>query len=698
MMTLLPVAAFAAPTRFASSMEVDKVDVTADDSDFVKVTVYVADENGLPAAGATVYVATDRDIEKIEKYDVTPVQNVKTSGLVTGADGTVKFQVKAAVAGTAKLAVGLNTSATEVRDFLRGNDGKTATTAGLIGEVKTINFQSAAVGNIVLTPAAAVVADGVTEMQVVATVKTGTTAGTGAPVKDQEVTFSANKTGLQFDKAVYTTDAFGKVTAKVTSTKSGDYEITAKVGSKTATSTYTFSASTTAYNIEMTKNPTSPVATGVASTKVLKFKVTDINGNRIKTGTPIAATVEDKPTGATATVTLNATNVDANGDWQYDVNFSKEGTYKLRFKLTNGKFIDTNVEARKQGDIVGLTLSYDQTSVYIDPNAFVTSVAATVKRVDAAGVSVSATLPDGTLQFSSSNPALATVGTNGAVTTATKDSKDAGKVTITVIDTVNKLVASYEMAINGVPVAFTATAPSAPVAVNADATVAIQFVDKNGNAVALGTAANLTNEYTVISKPANAGVNVSYAGDAATTLKEKGNTTVKISSTVAGAVTVQLRIYDSNTTTWYTTPVTVNVAAPKTVIGANEVTMFIGAAGYVQDGSAKLTDVAPFIKDGRTFVAIRPVADAFGAAIAWNEATQTVTLSRADITVTIVIGSGTITVVKGGVTSTVTADVPAFIKDGRTVLPFRAVGDAFGATSTPGFNADGTVAWVKYQQ
>ncbi len=26
------------------------------------------------------------------------------------------------------------------------------------------------------------------------------------------------------------------------------------------------------------------------------------------------------------------------------------------------------------------------------------------------------------------------------------------------------------------------------------------------------------------------------------------------------------------------------------------------------------------------------------------------------------------------------ADVPAFIEDGRTVLPFRAVGNAFGAT------------------
>jgi hypothetical protein len=122
--------------------------------------------------------------------------------------------------------------------------------------------------------------------------------------------------------------------------------------------------------------------------------------------------------------------------------------------------------------------------------------------------------------------------------------------------------------------------------------------------------------------------------------------------------------------------------------------MFIGATGFTKDGAPGVTDVAPFIQDGRTFVAVRPVADAFGAEIGWDEATQTVTLTRSDITVTIVIGSNTITVVQDGVTSTVTADVAAMIKDGRTVLPFRAVGEAFGAT----VNYDAATQSVSYQQ
>ena len=118
----------------------------------------------------------------------------------------------------------------------------------------------------------------------------------------------------------------------------------------------------------------------------------------------------------------------------------------------------------------------------------------------------------------------------------------------------------------------------------------------------------------------------------------------------------------------------------KEIIGAKSITMFIGSSGYVQDGVAKITDVAPFIKDDRTFVAIRPVADAFGCEIGWDEVEQKVTLVRDDIVVTINIGSSDIEVVEDGVVSVVEADVPAFIEDGRTVLPFRAVGNAFGAT------------------
>jgi len=180
-------------------------------------------------------------------------------------------------------------------------------------------------------------------------------------------------------------------------------------------------------------------------------------------------------------------------------------------------------------------------------------------------------------------------------------------------------------------------------------------------------------------------------------LDQKGQGSFTLTADAAGKqnITVTATVDGNSTGVAKTFPVEfVAAAAEKPAFGAKTVTMFIGAPGYTQDGTAKVSDVAPFIKDGRTFVAVRPVADAFGAQIGWNEATQTVTLTRSDVTVTIVIGSNAVTVVKGGVTSTVTADVAAFIKDGRTVLPFRAVGEAFGAT----VNYDAATQAVTYQQ
>jgi len=138
--------------------------------------------------------------------------------------------------------------------------------------------------------------------------------------------------------------------------------------------------------------------------------------------------------------------------------------------------------------------------------------------------------------------------------------------------------------------------------------------------------------------------------------------------------------------------------APKP--GAASVTMFIGAKGYVQDGAGKTADLAPFIESGRTFVPVRFLAEAFDAVADWTPkvgAVEVVTLTRDDITITINIGSYVVNVVKDGVASTVTSDVAAYIKDGRTVLPFRVIAEAFGAEVDYG-PKDGPIEWVTFKQ
>ena len=57
----------------------------------------------------------------------------------------------------------------------------------------------------------------------------------------------------------------------------------------------------------------------------------------------------------------------------------------------------------------------------------------------------------------------------------------------------------------------------------------------------------------------------------------------------------------------------------------------IGSKSLVKDGQTVNLDVAPFLKNCRTFVPIRAIAEAFGLNVAWNEKTQEVTISNDDL-------------------------------------------------------------------
>jgi len=83
-------------------------------------------------------------------------------------------------------------------------------------------------------------------------------------------------------------------------------------------------------------------------------------------------------------------------------------------------------------------------------------------------------------------------------------------------------------------------------------------------------------------------------------------------------------------------------------------------------------DVAPFIKDNRTFVPIRTISETFGAAVSWDNGL--ITISKGDKIITFKVGD---TEAKVGY-STVKFDSPSFIKDGRTFVPVRFMAEAFG--------------------
>lgn len=94
------------------------------------------------------------------------------------------------------------------------------------------------------------------------------------------------------------------------------------------------------------------------------------------------------------------------------------------------------------------------------------------------------------------------------------------------------------------------------------------------------------------------------------------------------------------------------------------------------NGRPLQSDVPSFINgDDRTMVTLRAIAEALGAKVDWDEATQTITITLGDKVVKLVIGQNSYTV-NGQEHSTDTA--PA-VTNGRTVVPARVIGEALGA-------------------
>ncbi|MGN0161951.1 MAG: copper amine oxidase N-terminal domain-containing protein [Candidatus Ornithomonoglobus sp.] len=93
------------------------------------------------------------------------------------------------------------------------------------------------------------------------------------------------------------------------------------------------------------------------------------------------------------------------------------------------------------------------------------------------------------------------------------------------------------------------------------------------------------------------------------------------------------------------------------------------------DGNELSFDVPPQIIDERTMVPLRAIFEAMDAAVDWDGDTQTVTAVRESVTVKMTVGSREIYVCG----EPITLDVPPQIVDDRTLVPARAVAEAFGA-------------------
>ncbi|MFT9850457.1 copper amine oxidase N-terminal domain-containing protein [Aneurinibacillus sp. REN35] len=104
----------------------------------------------------------------------------------------------------------------------------------------------------------------------------------------------------------------------------------------------------------------------------------------------------------------------------------------------------------------------------------------------------------------------------------------------------------------------------------------------------------------------------------------------------------------------------------------------IGKTTYTIGNVEKSMDIAPYIKDNRTYLPVRYAAEALGISesnIVWDQAAQTVSLLSGDKVLQITIGKKRI-VVNG---TSIPTDVVPEIKSGRVMLPITHVALALGA-------------------
>jgi len=87
-------------------------------------------------------------------------------------------------------------------------------------------------------------------------------------------------------------------------------------------------------------------------------------------------------------------------------------------------------------------------------------------------------------------------------------------------------------------------------------------------------------------------------------------------------------------------------------------------------------DQPPLIIDDRTLVPVRAIFEAMGVTVDWIPATRTVTAKRGNTSIKMVIDTKIL--VKNG--TNIEIDVPAQIINERTLVPARAIAEAFGAS------------------
>jgi len=573
----------------------------------------------------------------------------------------------------------------------------------------------------------------------------------GDEVANTDVKISSGSANVVVSKEKATTNALGVFSFDITAAREGEYKVYVSVGQYEMV--ITVGASTTAAtSIVLDTAAKAPTALDDeyrqnGLTGKVGFRIYDATGSEV-TGANYTAGMDNAYSLDTYDATHDAknfvalTSAPAGSDlddenfgiaWMGDeygwtilpnANFDEEGTYEFKVVLDNGAYATASITVKEFGTPVGIIFTYDADSVelassiapkainWIDAN-YVTKAIDSSVEIAVSGYAVDNVelyrytlvedLDDPTSRrvviaesddfdkdtYASGIYSTWTLANTQYLPTITvsDDEKYVGsEITVTAVDERYNLVATTTLTVadEAKDLAFSTNT----LEVDVNNKVVVNVVDRNGNNVTPSNVVAADASVIVLDKPEGAKVSATVNGVNAA----KGQFNINLTSSKVGNVTVQAILKYETAAGVYKYYTGTQVFAVGTDSVGDVVVMSIGSNQIVVNDKVSKIAAAPMIKDARTFVPFRALAEAFGAEVEWVEATQSVVAELNGVKVVMVIGEEAYTV--NGVAKT--ADVAPFINGASTMVPVRFVAEAFGINVIPTYDENGATADILF--
>lgn len=373
------------------------------------------------------------------------------------------------------------------------------------------------------------------------------------------------------------------------------------------------------------------------------------------------------------------------------------GEYTVTVSLLNGEYATAKMTFAKYGTTQSVVL--DMTAVptvgtgtgaavqnedITDQVKLGRTVTVQARYVDENGVKINA--QDVTYGFDGKAVDSAFVGANRFDTRADQifnESLFGTTITVTAFDSNKKEIASQELTVVDAYTENSLEFDKTTGAVDTNNNVTVSVVDANGKVVPV---TGVLDAYVDAQSNADADVTVKVAKDMTNGADGKLILNSDKDTTADIVVSVKARNAQYVGTLHYTFG---DVAGAGT-----SVVMTIDSKSILVNNEMDTLDVAPYVKDSRTYVPLRALAQSFGAEVNWDEKTGEITVDGNGTKVVLEVGKTTYTVNDNEKTMDVAPELDSAA--GRTLVPVRFVAEALGYTVTAIYGADGTTSSVYF--